>query len=272
MSQRPTIKKPTPLSEPAFRKGADPVMGGVNIPSFSAEMQAEVSPEAAPLWNFVLSHARVIAAGVVAIVLIILAVAGWQLYREEQIKDARMALGRIISIQDSTRRVAALEGFLKDAPSALVSAAQLELAASAVAVEDWDKAAAAYEAVAANEDDTPLAYAARLNHAQVLMHKGDFAAARDEFKTLAASAPAECAGETINAPLVGTFYAASAPGEAPFVQAGSQVKQGDTVCLLEAMKMISEVPAPFDCVIEEVLAKDGELAAFDSPLFRVRRL
>lgn len=88
----------------------------------------------------------------------------------------------------------------------------------------------------------------------------------------AVSAPAESAGETINAPLVGTFYAASAPGEAPFVQAGSQVKQGDTVCLLEAMKMISEVPAPFDCVIEEVLAKDGELAAFDSPLFRVRRL
>lgn len=82
------------------------------------------------------------------------------------------------------------------------------------------------------------------------------------------SAPAE----TINAPLVGTFYATSAPGEAPFVQVGSQVKQGDTVCLLEAMKMISEVPAPFDCVIEEVLAKDGELAAFDSPLFRVRRL
>lgn len=86
------------------------------------------------------------------------------------------------------------------------------------------------------------------------------------------SATAETAGETINAPLVGTFYAASAPGEAPFVQVGSQVKQGDTVCLLEAMKMISEVPAPFDCVIEEVLAKDGELAAFDSPLFRVRRL
>ena len=64
MSQRPTIKKPTPLSEPAFRKGADPVMGGVNIPNFSAEMQAEVSPEAAPLWNFVLTHARKIAAGV----------------------------------------------------------------------------------------------------------------------------------------------------------------------------------------------------------------
>ena len=85
MAQRPTIQKPTPLSEPAFRKGGDPVMGGVNIPRFSAEMQAEVSPEAAPLWNFVLTHSRKIAAGVVVVVLIILAVAGWQWYREEQI-------------------------------------------------------------------------------------------------------------------------------------------------------------------------------------------
>ena len=75
MAQRPTIQKPTPLSEPAFRKGADPVMGGVNIPNFSAEMQAEVSPEAAPLWNFVLTHARKIAAGVVVVVIVILAVA-----------------------------------------------------------------------------------------------------------------------------------------------------------------------------------------------------
>ena len=193
MSQRPTIKKPTPLSEPAFRKGADPVMGGVDIPKFSAEMQAEVSPEAAPLWNFVLNHARQIAAGVVVVVVVILAVAGWQWYREEQVKDARFALGRIISIQDASRRVAALEGFLKDAPAAVTTAARLELASSAVAVEDWDKAAAAYAAVAEEEDDTPLAFASRLNHAQVLMHKGDFAAARDELKELAAKAPAEAA-------------------------------------------------------------------------------
>ena len=191
MSQRPTIKKPTPLSEPAFRKGADPVMGGVNIPNFSAEMQAEVSPEAAPLWNFVLTHAHKIAAGVVVVVLVILAVAGWQWYREEQVKDARFALGRIISIQDASRRVAALEGFLKDAPAAVSTAARLELASSAVVLGDWDKAAAAYAAVAEEEDDTPLSYAARLNHAQVLMHKGDFASARDELKALAAKAPAE---------------------------------------------------------------------------------
>lgn len=193
MAQRPTIQKPTPLSQPVHSNGADPVMGGVNIPRFSAEMQAEVSPEAAPLWNFVLTHARKIAAGVVVVVIVILAVAGWQWYRVEQIADARLALGRIISIQDPARRAAALEGFLKDVPSAVVTATQLELAATAVEMKDWDKAAAAYAAVADSEDDTPLAYAARLNHAQVLMHKGDFAAAQAEFSTLAASAPAEAA-------------------------------------------------------------------------------
>ena len=191
MAQRPTIQKPTPLSEPAFRKGGDPVMGGVNIPRFSAEMQAEASPEAAPLWNFVLTHARKIAAGVVVVVLIILAVAGWQWYREEQIKDARLALGRIISIQDPAKRTDALEAFLKDAPSAVATAANLELAASAIDSGDWDTAAASYASVADMEGDSPLGFTARLNHAQVLMHKGDYAAARDEFKALAADAPAE---------------------------------------------------------------------------------
>ncbi|WP_418766055.1 YfgM family protein [Mailhella sp.] len=191
MAQRPTIQKPTPLSEPALRKSVDPVMGGVNIPKFSAEMQAEISPEAAPLWNFVLNHAHKIAAGVVVVVVVILSVAGWQWYREEQTADARLALGRIISIQDPARRVAALEGFLKDAPSSVETAAHLELASSAVETGDWDKAIASYARVAEREGDTPLAFAARLNHAQTLMHKGDFAAARDEFKTLAASAPAE---------------------------------------------------------------------------------
>ena len=79
-------------------------------------------------------------------------------------------------------------------------------------------------------------------------------------------------GEAITAPLVGTFYAASAPDKAPFVAVGDKVKAGQTVCLLEAMKMISEVPAPFDCVIEEVVAENDQLAAFGDVLFRVRRV
>lgn len=85
----------------------------------------------------------------------------------------------------------------------------------------------------------------------------------------AAAAPAE-EGLLIRAPLVGTFYAASAPGQPPLVKPGDTVKKGQTVCLIEAMKMMSEIAAPCDCVIEAALAKDGELLAFDAPIFQYR--
>ena len=88
-----------------------------------------------------------------------------------------------------------------------------------------------------------------------------------------AAAPApvsEPEGLFITAPLVGTFYAASAPDAAPFVQVGDHVKKGQTVCLMEAMKMMNEVQAPCDCVIEAVLQQDGALVSFGEPLIRYR--
>ena len=97
-------------------------------------------------------------------------------------------------------------------------------------------------------------------------------------QTVAAPAPVSVSsvpeeeGEVVSAPLVGVFYAAPAPEEPPYVTAGAQVKKGDTLCLIEAMKMMSEVPAPADCVVEEVLARDGEAVGVGAPLFRVRRL
>ena len=95
---------------------------------------------------------------------------------------------------------------------------------------------------------------------------------------VAPAAPAAEASETraegsvIKAPLVGTFYAAPAPEADPFVRAGDRVKKDDTLCIIEAMKMMSEVPAPCDCVIEEVLPASGELVGFGQPLFRIREL
>ena len=87
----------------------------------------------------------------------------------------------------------------------------------------------------------------------------------------AAPAPApEAEGSFIKAPLVGTFYAASSPDAAPFAPVGTAVKKGQTVCILEAMKMMSEVPAPADGIIAEVLVSDGELVGFDQPLFRLK--
>lgn len=79
-------------------------------------------------------------------------------------------------------------------------------------------------------------------------------------------------GSVIKAPIVGTFYVAPNPETQPFAPVGTHIAKGQTVCILEAMKTLSEVPAPFDCVIEEVLLKNGELAGFDQPMFRVREI
>ena len=85
-----------------------------------------------------------------------------------------------------------------------------------------------------------------------------------------AAASTQPEGPCITAPLVGTFYAASAPDAAPFVKVGDKVKKGQTVCLMEAMKMMNEVQAPCDCVIEAVLQQDGALVSFGEPLIRYR--
>ena len=109
-------------------------------------------------------------------------------------------------------------------------------------------------------------------------HQGERVALRKEaVVSVPAAVPAAPAereeqGEVVSAPLVGVFYAASAPEESPYVTAGAQVKKGDTLCLIEAMKMMSEVPAPADCVVEEVLVQDGEAVGVGSPLFRIRRV
>ena len=93
---------------------------------------------------------------------------------------------------------------------------------------------------------------------------------------VAAAAPAvpapapEADGKVVTAPLVGTFYAAPAPDQPPFVSVGQRVKKGETVCLIEAMKMMSEIPAPCDCVIEAVLKESGELVSFGEPLLRYK--
>lgn len=95
-------------------------------------------------------------------------------------------------------------------------------------------------------------------------------AAQDAPAVPAAAESAE--GTYIKAPLVGTFYEASAPSAEPYVKVGQKVKKGDIVCLIEAMKMINEIPAPFDCEIEEIMAENETLVAYDALLFRVKEL
>ena len=86
----------------------------------------------------------------------------------------------------------------------------------------------------------------------------------------AAPVSAEPEGDAITAPMVGTFYTAPTPDQLPFVQVGDRVKKGDPLCLLEAMKMMSEVTAPCDCEITAVLKENGALVSFGDGLFGYR--
>lgn len=83
--------------------------------------------------------------------------------------------------------------------------------------------------------------------------------------------PEENTWEEIKAPLVGTFYAAPSPEDEPYVQEGQKVAKGDTLCILEAMKMMNELTAPYDLVVRNILGVNGEMAEYDQVLFEVER-
>lgn len=78
--------------------------------------------------------------------------------------------------------------------------------------------------------------------------------------------PSMTPGKTITAPLVGTFYRAPGPGEKPFVEVGQQVKKGDVVGIIEAMKLMNEITATEDGVVEEIVAEDGSLVEYNEVL------
>jgi acetyl-CoA carboxylase biotin carboxyl carrier protein len=82
----------------------------------------------------------------------------------------------------------------------------------------------------------------------------------------------ETEGELITSPMVGTFYQAPSPDSPPYVKVGDKVKKGQTLCIIEAMKIMNELEAEFDCEILEILVEDGEPVEFDTPLFRVKRV
>ena len=105
------------------------------------------------------------------------------------------------------------------------------------------------------------------------------AAAVPQYAPAPAAAPAAAAsapqsapavdGKTVTAPMVGTFYAAPAPGAKPFVDIGTEVKEGDVLCIIEAMKMMNQIESDHTGRIAAVLVKNGEPVEFGQPLFIV---
>jgi acetyl-CoA carboxylase biotin carboxyl carrier protein len=77
-------------------------------------------------------------------------------------------------------------------------------------------------------------------------------------------------GELVRAPMVGTFYASSSPEAQPFVGMGEQVGVGDTLCIIEAMKMFNQIEADIAGTVVAVLVETGQSVEFDQPLFVIR--
>jgi acetyl-CoA carboxylase biotin carboxyl carrier protein len=82
-----------------------------------------------------------------------------------------------------------------------------------------------------------------------------------------AEAAAQPQGHVVKSPMVGTFYRASAPDAKPFVDVGDTVKTGDTVCIIEAMKLLNEIEADADGVVKEILVENGQPVEYGQPLF-----
>ncbi|WP_019449609.1 acetyl-CoA carboxylase biotin carboxyl carrier protein [Cupriavidus sp. BIS7] len=83
----------------------------------------------------------------------------------------------------------------------------------------------------------------------------------------AADAPQLPAGHVVTSPMVGTFYRAPSPGAAPFVNVGDAVKEGQTVCIIEAMKLLNEIECDKAGVIKEILVENGQAVEYGQPLF-----
>ncbi|GGI20230.1 MAG: acetyl-CoA carboxylase biotin carboxyl carrier protein [Oxalicibacterium faecigallinarum] len=96
-----------------------------------------------------------------------------------------------------------------------------------------------------------------------------FAAAPVAAPAAAPAAPAtpESKGHVVKSPMVGSFYRASAPGAPAFVEVGATVKEGDTLCIIEAMKLLNEIDADASGVIKEILVENGQPVEFGQPLF-----
>ena len=79
-------------------------------------------------------------------------------------------------------------------------------------------------------------------------------------------------GDAVLSPMVGTFYSSPSPEAEAFVKPGDRVKKGDVLAILEAMKIMNEIEAEFDCIIKDMLVSDGQAIEYDMPLFSVEKI
>lgn len=114
------------------------------------------------------------------------------------------------------------------------------------------------------ENGTKIVLEAARGNVAVVEAQGIQAAVQE--KAAAAEAAAEPDGKAVKAPLVGVFYTAPSPDAAPFVQVGDSVKKGQTIGIIEAMKLMNEVEADMDGVVTEICVENGAIVEYGQPL------
>ena len=121
------------------------------------------------------------------------------------------------------------------------------------------------------KDDEVKITMSKLDHPPVVA-AGVPVAASAPVNTIVEKAEEEEESLFITSPIVGTFYSAAAPDVPAFVKVGDQVKAGQTVCILESMKLMNEIQSDYVCEIEAVLVSNEQKVEYGQPLFRVKRL
>lgn len=108
-----------------------------------------------------------------------------------------------------------------------------------------------------------------MTHAPQPMMQMPAAEVAEAAAPVAEAPPAEPEGHIVKSPMVGTFYRSAAPGSKPFVEVGSPIKSGETVCIIEAMKLLNEIEADADGVIKAILVENGQPVEYGQPLFLI---
>lgn len=122
------------------------------------------------------------------------------------------------------------------------------------------------------KSDPAAATAAAFHHLPAVPVAAPVALAPAPIAAAAASVPGPAAapsGHAVKSPMVGTFYRASSPGAKPFVEIGSTVKEGEPICIIEAMKIMNEIEADKSGTVTAILCENGQAVEFGQPLFTI---
>ena len=120
--------------------------------------------------------------------------------------------------------------------------------------------------VTEGEEKVKIVRSGGSGNAYAAPHPDAAAAAPSVTVPATAAASAEIPGHLVKSPMVGTFYRSSSPGAKPFVEVGDTVKSGDTICIIEAMKLLNEIECDKDGIIKAILVENGQPVEYGEPL------